>query len=355
MVATEARLNTSFTDDPFDMDMSGFLSFDGHIFLAREAWTPMKSKIGGEEEHFSFFSGTMEEDAPGSLIPGPSFFTKRKTWSSLVVVLLLHATLACLFAIFAKPPAQSPKIIETQFVLLPGGFDAPGGGAARGGGPEAPKVAKQVFPAPAVAAPLPAVPVKQEQPKPHQAIKVAETLHPVQKLHTPVRTHPLRIARVFHHQVERRQVQSESSSTTQSKSPGPGTPVVSPGTGKETGGTTTSGFGHAGSGNVKGPGGTGPSEIAFGSPNGPRFLHQVAPAYPPLARRLQMQGTVLLRVTIDTRGRPVKVDVLKKAGFGMDEEAVKAVEASIFVPAGGKEQPLACRALLPIKFVLESS
>ncbi len=129
---------------------------------------------------------------------------------------------------------------------------------------------------------------------------------------------------------------------------------IVPGTGKGDGRADTA-FGHGGTGNTNGHGGSGPSEVAFGSPNGPRFLHQVAPAYPALARRLDKQGTVLLRVTIDTHGRPVKVEVLRKAGFGMDEEAVKAVEESTFVPARRDGQPSTCKALLPIRFALLTS
>jgi protein TonB len=79
------------------------------------------------------------------------------------------------------------------------------------------------------------------------------------------------------------------------------------------------------------------------------------PAYPPLARKLEKEGTVLLRLTIDERGQPVEIEVLRKAGFGFDEEAVRAVQASTFVPAKKEGRPLACKALLPIRFVLRTS
>jgi protein TonB len=46
---------------------------------------------------------------------------------------------------------------------------------------------------------------------------------------------------------------------------------------------------------------------------------------------------------------------LKKAGFGLDEEAVKAVKDSTFVPAKRDGKPLMCKALLPIRFVLKES
>jgi protein TonB len=96
-------------------------------------------------------------------------------------------------------------------------------------------------------------------------------------------------------------------------------------------------------------------ERAFGSPDGPSFLHRVVPSYPALAKRLEKQGTVLLRVTIDDRGRPVEVEILQKAGFGLDEEAIRAVKESTFVPAKMDGKPLTCKALLPIRFVLKES
>ena len=94
---------------------------------------------------------------------------------------------------------------------------------------------------------------------------------------------------------------------------------------------------------------------AFGAPDGPSFLHRVVPSYPAFAKRLEKQGTVLLRVTIDERGRPAAVEILQKAGFGLDEEAIRAVKESTFVPAKRDGKPLTCKALLPIRFVLKES
>jgi protein TonB len=74
-----------------------------------------------------------------------------------------------------------------------------------------------------------------------------------------------------------------------------------------------------------------------------------------LAKRLEKQGTVLLRVTIDERGRAAEVEILRKAGFGLDEEAVRAAKESTFIPAKRDGKPFTCRALLPIRFVLKDS
>ena len=109
------------------------------------------------------------------------------------------------------------------------------------------------------------------------------------------------------------------------------------------------------SGARAGGGSGGSFEGVFGSSDGPRFLRKTIPAYPPVAKRLQKEGNVLLRVTIDERGLPVDVEIVKGAGFGFDEEAVKAVQCSTFVPAKKEGKPLACKVLLPIRFVLKQS
>lgn len=102
-------------------------------------------------------------------------------------------------------------------------------------------------------------------------------------------------------------------------------------------------------------GATGPIDTAFGANDGPGFMHQVVPRYPRLARELGREGTVLLRLTLDASGRLNQVEVLRKAGYGLDEEAVRAVRASTFRPARKNGQAVACRADLPIRFVLRSS
>lgn len=102
-----------------------------------------------------------------------------------------------------------------------------------------------------------------------------------------------------------------------------------------------------------GRGGGGVAEVGFGASNGPRFLSRTRPNYPSIARRLGKEGTVVLRVTIDERGRATQVELLKGAGSGFDEEAVDAVRNSTYVPATRNGKPVTCRAILPVRFVLK--
>lgn len=94
-------------------------------------------------------------------------------------------------------------------------------------------------------------------------------------------------------------------------------------------------------------------EVGFGASNGPKFLGRTRPNYPSIARRLGKEGTVVLRVTIDERGRATRVELLKGAGFGFDDEAVDAVRSSTYVPATRNGKPVTCRAVLPVRFVLK--
>ena len=65
----------------------------------------------------------------------------------------------------------------------------------------------------------------------------------------------------------------------------------------------------------------------------PRTLEEVQAPYPEEARRVDMGGTVRLRVGIDEKGRVRECKVIKRAGYGLDEAAVKAMWKFRFAPA----------------------
>ncbi len=117
-------------------------------------------------------------------------------------------------------------------------------------------------------------------------------------------------------------------------------------------GGTTSGDGPGGGSSASSGAAQGPVDASFGSGDGPRFISRLQPNYPRLARELGKQGTVLLRLTIDERGALTAVEVLKSAGSGFDEEAVRSIKGSRFGPAKRNGKPVACRAVAPIRFVL---
>lgn len=94
-------------------------------------------------------------------------------------------------------------------------------------------------------------------------------------------------------------------------------------------------------------------DTEFGSSNGPSFLKRIKPDYPRLARRLVKEGKVVLRLFIDDHGRLVSVELIEKAGYGFDEAAMDAAKASSFQPAKLNGNPVACTAVLPVRFRLE--
>ncbi len=94
-------------------------------------------------------------------------------------------------------------------------------------------------------------------------------------------------------------------------------------------------------------------QAGFGSAGGPSFLKFIEPEYPELARRLGMEGRVVLRLYIDERGILTDVEVIKKAGYGFDEAALRAVRASRFRPAVRDGMAVPSVAILPVRFVLK--
>lgn len=89
------------------------------------------------------------------------------------------------------------------------------------------------------------------------------------------------------------------------------------------------------------------------SPEAPSILELIRPVYPPLARRLGKEGTVLLKLHIDEMGRPVEVEIIKRAGYGFDEAALNAIKQSRFRPAMKNGIPVSSVVIVPVRFVLE--
>jgi periplasmic protein TonB len=94
-------------------------------------------------------------------------------------------------------------------------------------------------------------------------------------------------------------------------------------------------------------------DVAFGSASGPSFMQRVLPLYPMVARRFNREGKVILRLTIDTGGSLVSVEVLEDPGYGFAAAAVEAVKRSRFLPARHEGRPVTAKAILPIRFTLQ--
>jgi TonB family protein len=92
--------------------------------------------------------------------------------------------------------------------------------------------------------------------------------------------------------------------------------------------------------------------LPFGSATGPNFLRREVPVYPFIARRMNKEGRVLLRLTIDEKGKLMNVEVIEAAGFGFTEAALEAVRKSTYRPAIKNGNAVFSLALLPVRFQL---
>ena len=84
------------------------------------------------------------------------------------------------------------------------------------------------------------------------------------------------------------------------------------------------------------------------------YLNNPKPDYPPAAKRMGMEGVVLLRVMVNPAGVPEKVSVLNSSGSRLlDEAAVNTVYQWTFVPARQGNKPVSGSVNVPIRFVMD--
>lgn len=84
----------------------------------------------------------------------------------------------------------------------------------------------------------------------------------------------------------------------------------------------------------------------------PVFKLQVKPEYPSEARRLGIEGVVLLEVAISREGKVLEVKIIEDPGFGLGEAARSAIMRSEFEPAMSESTPVAVRVRIPVRFRL---
>lgn len=83
---------------------------------------------------------------------------------------------------------------------------------------------------------------------------------------------------------------------------------------------------------------------------------QTNPHYPRLARRRGQEGTVWLRVQVDTSGNALAIDIDRSSGFEiLDKAAMKAVRSWRFLPALQDGQAQASYVKIPVKFQLDTA
>ncbi len=91
--------------------------------------------------------------------------------------------------------------------------------------------------------------------------------------------------------------------------------------------------------------------FAFDEP--PVLIKKVAPRYPELARQAGIDGTVMLRVLVNEKGKVIRVSVLHSdVTPAMDQAAMEAVKKFRFKPARQRMKPVKAFMAIPIVFRL---
>jgi TonB family protein len=82
----------------------------------------------------------------------------------------------------------------------------------------------------------------------------------------------------------------------------------------------------------------------------PAPFRRLRPAYTEAAARAEAEATVDALVEIDAAGRVARVEVVRWAGFGLDESVAETVRSMHFRPATRDGEPVASRVLLRYNF-----
>jgi len=134
---------------------------------------------------------------------------------------------------------------------------------------------------------------------------------------------------------------------------GPST-LGTPGRGEDLGGVSAGGLpgGGRGSGGKNGYGGSGDdgSMVPFSRVN---YADHPKPEYPERARREGWEGTVLVRVLVDQKGRSKRVELSRSSGFEiLDQTAIETVKKWRFQPARSGESAVESWVNIPVVFRL---
>lgn len=89
--------------------------------------------------------------------------------------------------------------------------------------------------------------------------------------------------------------------------------------------------------------------------SGIEYLKAPQPEYPPVSRRMGEEGKAVLRVLVNDKGRPERVDVQQSSGSArLDEAARQAVLRAMFKPFMEDGKAVPAYAIVPIRFQLDN-
>jgi len=110
------------------------------------------------------------------------------------------------------------------------------------------------------------------------------------------------------------------------------------------------GAGPGSGGGLPGDGFTGGS--GGGRVTAPVLIYKTEPEYSDEARRVKLQGVVVLWIEIDVHGVPQNITVRQGLGLGLEERAIDTVRQWRFRPATRNGRPIPSRAMVEVTFRL---
>jgi protein TonB len=84
----------------------------------------------------------------------------------------------------------------------------------------------------------------------------------------------------------------------------------------------------------------------------PKVKKFVQPDYPTLARQAEIEGIVVLKVTVNERGRVMRATVLRSDAEVFNNSAIEAVQQWEFSPAEQSGNPVKATITIPLQFSL---
>lgn len=86
----------------------------------------------------------------------------------------------------------------------------------------------------------------------------------------------------------------------------------------------------------------------------PKPLTPISPKYPEIAQEAGIEGTVIVQVFVDEKGRVQETMILKGIpNTGLDEAAIEAIRVTKFKPAKQRERAVGVWISIPVNFKLK--
>lgn len=93
-------------------------------------------------------------------------------------------------------------------------------------------------------------------------------------------------------------------------------------------------------------------EMFFAFDTYPVVIESAKPKYPELARKAEVEGTVIVMVTIDESGRVMNAWIAESSAAVLNDAAVEAAYKFRFTPAKQREVPVKATISIPFRFSL---